>query len=177
MIHALPSLFMKRQAMPSVQRTDIARGATLSACRRYRYLLTRSWNPSAPTVLFIGLNPSTADAEHDDATSRICMRYAQRWGFGTLLLANLFAWRATQPADLFAAARPIGPRNNHTLRALQAQAQLVICAWGAHGTHLGRDRAVLEMLHAPHCLTRLRGGQPGHPLYKRMDLLPTPYRA
>ena len=131
MIHALPSLFMKRQAMPSVQRTDIARGATLSACRRYRYLLTRSWNPSAPTVLFIGLNPSTADAEHDDATSRICMRYAQRWGFGTLLLANLFAWRATQPADLFAAARPIGPRNNHTLRALQAQAQLVICAWGA----------------------------------------------
>lgn len=155
---------------------EIARGATVSACGNYRYALSRTWNPSAPTVLFIGLNPSTADAEHDDATSRICMRYAQRWGFGTLLLANLFAWRATQPADLFAARRPVGPRNNRTLLKLQTQAQRVVCAWGADGAHLGRDRIVLDMLHAPYCLCRLRGGQPGHPLYKPSGLEPQPYR-
>lgn len=154
---------------------EIVRGATVSGCGDYRYVLSRTWNPRAPTVLFIGLNPSTADAQRDDATSRICMHYAQRWGFGTLLLANLFAWRATQPADLFAATRPVGPRNNRTLRKLQSEAQLVICAWGVGGAHLGRDRFVLDMLHTPYCLSRLRGGQPGHPLYKSSRLEPKPY--
>ncbi len=153
---------------------SLMRAADLSRCGRYRYALHRTWRNDAPKVLFIGLNPSTADAHNDDATSRVCMNYARRWGFGGLLLANLFAWRATHPRDLFAAPRPIGPRNDKVLRSLQEEVSLVVCAWGDGGAHRERDRRVLELLHAPHCLTTLRSGRPGHPLYKSAALLPRP---
>ena len=153
---------------------EVRRAATFSRCRRYRYLLQRTWQDDAPMVLFIGLNPSTADALQDDATTRVCMNYARRWGYGGMWLANLFAWCATFPEDLFAAQRPVGPRNNATLRSLQQDAALVVCAWGDGGGHHARDRAVLAMLRQPHCLTTLRSGRPGHPLYKRADLVPQP---
>lgn len=154
----------------------VQRAAWFSRCRRYRYVLQRRWQHDAPTVLFIGLNPSTADAMQDDATTRVCMNYARRWGYGGMWLANLFAWCATYPRDLFAAQHPIGPRNAATLRALQDDAALVVCAWGDGGAHRGRDRAVLAMLRQPHCLTTLRSGRPGHPLYKPAHLVPQPLR-
>ncbi len=125
-------------------------------------------------MLIIGLNPSTADARIDDATSRVCINYARRWGFGGLLLGNLFAWRSTQRSGLRGTADPIGPLNNRWLTRLQQQAALVVCAWGETGAYLDRDKAVLKFLRDPHCLTRLRDGRPGHPLYKRADLMPQP---
>ncbi|MDT7833729.1 DUF1643 domain-containing protein [Aquabacterium sp. OR-4] len=154
--------------------TPAAASAVLSPCRRYRYALRRCWEPALPAVLFIGLNPSTADAEHDDATSRVCINYARRWGFGTLLLGNLFAWRSRDPAVLSQVPDPVGPDNDRHLKRLQARAALVLCAWGDPGALLGRDEQVLGLLKAPHCLTRLRSGRPGHPLYKRAGLLPVP---
>jgi hypothetical protein len=152
----------------------LARSAEFSRCRRYRYALHRRWQQDAPSVLFIGLNPSTADARTDDATTRVCMNYARRWGYGGMVLANLFAWCATHPEDLFAAPRPVGPRNDAVLRRLQDEAALVVCAWGDGGVHRARDEAVLALLRAPHCLTTLRSGRPGHPLYKPATLVPRP---
>lgn len=149
-------------------------GATLSACGRYRYALWRRWDAQRPAVLFIGLNPSTADAAQDDATSRVCMNYARRWGYGSLLLGNLFAWRSRDPAVLAQLDDPVGPDNDRHLRRLQARAGLVVCAWGDPGALRGRDQQVLRLLQAPHCLTRLRSGRPGHPLYKRATLQPVP---
>lgn len=125
-------------------------------------------------MLFIGLNPSTADARDDDPTLRVCMGYARRWGYGGVLLGNLFAWRSTDPAALRAAHDPVGPRNDKALRRLQADAALVVCAWGEGGAYGDRDRDVLAVLRSPHCLVRLRSGRPGHPLYKRADLEPVP---
>jgi hypothetical protein len=125
-------------------------------------------------VLFIGLNPSTADARNDDATTRACIRFAQRWGYGELLLANLFAWCATKPSDLFAAATPVGRANDRALARVSERAALVVCAWGEGGRHLGRDAEVLDRLDAPHCIARLRSGRPGHPLYKSAHLQPIP---
>jgi hypothetical protein len=148
--------------------------AGLSRCGRYRYALRRSWDAARPKVLFIGLNPSTADASRDDNTSRVCIGYARRWGFGGLLLGNLFAWRATDPALLRDVPDPVGSRNDAWLRALQDEAALVVCAWSDAGAWLGRDRAVLAWLRAPHCLVRLKSGRPGHPLYKRAELRPVP---
>jgi hypothetical protein len=152
----------------------VIREAQFSRCGRYRYLLRRTWDAARPAVLFVGLNPSTADALHDDATTRVCMAYAARWGFGRLLLANLFAWCATAPKDLFAAPKPVGPANDRTLARAQDEAALVVCAWGDHGAHRGRDRTVLPRLRDPHCIAQLKSGRPGHPLYKRADLRPVP---
>lgn len=146
--------------------------AVLSACRRYRYELRRTWDPSRPAVLFIGLNPSTANARQDDNTSRVCINYARHWHFGTLLLGNLFALRSRYPVTLRSTSDPIGPENDGFLERLARQAALVVCAWGDAGALLGRDARVLELLADPHCLVRLKSGRPGHPLYKSARLRP-----
>lgn len=153
----------------------LMRSAKISDCQQYRYELRRVWDDEKPLVLFIGLNPSTADAELDDNTSRVCMNYAKRWGFGGLLLGNLFSFRSTDPSALSAVADPVGPDNDVWLKRLQAEANLVICAWSAAGGYRNRDEEVLGFLENPHCLTKLKSGYPGHPLYKSADLQPVPY--
>lgn len=150
--------------------------AVISDCGRYRYELRRAWDPSKPAVAFIGLNPSTADAEAEDNTSRVCISYARRWGFGSLLLANLFAYRATDPSLLRQVADPVGPGNDRWLERMASEAELVVCAWGDAGALNGRDLEVLSILKNPHCLTRLKSGRPGHPLYKPANLRPVPLR-
>jgi hypothetical protein len=136
--------------------------------------LTRTWDISLPPVLFIGLNPSTADADRDDATSRVCIKYAQCWGFGTLYIGNLFALRSRDPRALGIATDPIGPDNDSQLNQLQNMAQLTVCAWGNPGGFLGRDGQVLATLVNPHCLVKLKSGRPGHPLFKSLKLKPIP---
>lgn len=150
------------------------RSAILSPCGQYRYALERAWHPQGPQVLFIGLNPATADAQRDDATLRVCMGYARAWGYGGLWLGNLFAYRSRDPAALRRVVDPIGPENDGWLHGLQQQSALVVCAWGRGGSWQGRDRAVLSQLKNPHCLVQLPGGQPGHPLYKSRHLRPVP---
>ena len=90
----------------------IKKSAILSDCRIYRYSLTRTWDVNKKYVLFIGLNPSTADENYDDPTIRRCVDYAHRWGYGGLVMTNLFAFRATLPIDLKNAKFPIGKENN-----------------------------------------------------------------
>ena len=127
-------------------------------------------------VLIVGLNPSTADAEREDQTSRVCINYARRWGFGGLLIGNLFAYRATDPRALFSVNDPVGPDNDDWLKRLQSRADLVVCAWGDTGAYRARDEEVLGYLRRPHCLTRLKSGRPGHPLYKPSRLRPRPMK-
>lgn len=151
------------------------KAAVLSQCETYRYELRRVWDDTKQLVLFVGLNPSVADANIEDPTSRVCIGYAQRWGFGGLLLGNLFAFRSTEQAGLFAADDPIGPENDAALAKLQSEAGLVVCAWSESGSYVGRDQVVLGLLRDPHCLVKLKSGQPGHPLYKKRSLQPIRY--
>jgi hypothetical protein len=151
------------------------KSAVVSYCQQYRYELRRQWDETKPFVLFIGLNPSTADAETDDNTSRVCINYAKRWGYGGLLLGNLFALRSTDQSALYRASDPVGPENDIWLRRLHSEAEKVVCAWSATGGYRNRDKSVLEFLQRPYCLTKLKSGYPGHPLYKSADLQPTPY--
>ena len=146
--------------------------AKLSSCGTYRYELHRSWDTDLDTVLFIGLNPSTADHAQDDQTSRVCINYATRWGYGGITIANLFAFRSTDPAGLKTAVDPVGPQNNRVLRRLCKKSGLVICAWSDMGGYLARDLEVLSLINNPHCLSRLKSGRPGHPLYKSRTLIP-----
>ena len=149
--------------------------AVISECTRYRYRLSRQL-VGAGVVAFVMLNPSTADAETDDATIRRCIGYARAWGFGLLEVVNLFAWRATNPAELLAATDPIGPDNDEHIIAVTRNADLVIAAWGAGGVLHDRDRNVSCLLGhfgvALNALVKTRNGMPGHPLRLRKDAKP-----
>jgi len=151
--------------------------AALSPCRRYRYALWRTWDASLPRVMFIGLNPSTADETTDDPTLRRTMDFARRWGYGGVGNGNLFGFRATDPKAMMAAADPVGPDNDAWLRRLADGAGLVVAAWGNHGAFRDRSRAVRDLLPALHCLKLNASGEPAHPLYQRKDTLPRPWSA
>lgn len=140
--------------------------AEFSPCRRYRYALYRCWDESLPVVCFIGLNPSTADEQLDDPTLRRTMDFARRWGYGGVANGNLFAYRATEPKVMKAAADPVGPDNDEWLQRLSAQAGRVIAAWGNDGAFLERSARVRSTLGPLHVLKLNRSGEPAHPLYQ-----------
>ncbi len=121
---------------------------------------------------FIMLNPSTADATHNDPTLRKCISFARQWQCNTLQVLNLFAVRATRPQDMKRIADPVGPENQHWFaHALTPtkNTHFVICAWGMHGVFMGQDRIVLcwlaEQNIASYALGFTQGGYPRHPLY------------
>jgi hypothetical protein len=136
----------------------IYRSADFSLCRTYRYTLWRVWNSKVPPVCFIGLNPSTADELEDDPTIRRCMRFAKAWGYGGLVMANLFAFRATDLRVMKAAIDPVGPDNDAWLRRMADRAGIVIAAWGNHGSFMGRDRRVAGIIENLHCLGQQKTG-------------------
>lgn len=127
------------------------------------------------------LNPSTADATKDDPTIRRCIGFAVRERFGGVEILNLFAFRATAPADLKAAADPVGPDNDQHLRDLFARHRTILAAWGAHGAHLGRAEAIIRLAAnrgtTLTCLGRTARGHPRHPLYARGDCAILPFQA
>lgn len=131
--------------------------ASTSPCKQYRYELRRIWDESKPLVMFLCLNPSTADAETEDNTSRVCINCAKRWGYGGLLIGNLFAYCSTDQSALYQVTDPIGPENDAWLKKLLSEAALVVCAWSDTGAYKDRDKTVLGFLQKPHCLKRFRG--------------------
>ena len=145
--------------------------ALLSPCRRYRLALWRRWESGAQ-ILFIMLNPSTADEATDDPTIRRCLGFARTWGFGSLAVGNLFAYRTTSPAGLYASIHPVGSDNDRWLDRMHQKSSLTVAAWGDHGRLLGRSSAVSSKLTGLHILGLTALGEPRHPLYVRSDVLP-----
>lgn len=145
-------------------------GATLSDCGRYRYQLWRAWG-DGPSCVFVMLNPSTADAEKDDPTIRRCIGFAKREGCGSLNVVNLFAFRATKPKDMMAAADPIGPENDEVIAAaLRDPGAVKIAAWGTKGAFMGRGAQVRAKWRGSlKCLGQTKDGHPLHPLYVPAD--------
>jgi hypothetical protein len=166
--------------------------AAFSPCRHYRWWLRRQWQPRLPPLVFIGLNPSRADAERDDPTLRRIVGFARQWGFGSVTVLNLFARISPSPALLRRAADPVGPDNdlwlqealngptNHVAHGRRAAIWL---GWGNRGAWRGRDRQVLELVgqslvaepslgHRLLCLGLTAQGQPRHPLYAAAALAP-----
>ncbi len=150
----------------------VIRSAEISACGYYRYRLSRSWDSSLPCLLFIMLNPSTADAIRDDPTIRRCMGFAHDLGFGSVLVGNLFAWRSSNPADLVQAADPAGPENQLHLEKMAAESTTILCGWGNGpilrklGDKDGRRYLPPALLERPlQVLDLSRSGIPAHPLY------------
>lgn len=153
----------------------VKRGATFSDCGRYRYLLSREWDVELPSVTFVMLNPSTADGFQDDPTIRRCIGFARRWGFGKLEIANLFAWRSTDPQRLGSVSDPVGPENDSHLKRLATVSLRVVAAWGVRGGLHNRDRDVLQLLSDCSCLGTSKQGFPKHPLYISYETPLEPY--
>ncbi|MFV8818809.1 DUF1643 domain-containing protein [Haliea sp. E17] len=151
-----------------------ASGAAFSRCRHYRYALWRTWDARRPYAMIIGLNPSTADATHNDPTVTRCIGFARDWGYGGLYVLNLFAFRATLPADLKREPRPVGPANTRWLKKIGRDAGIVVAAWGNDGQHLNRASAVRALFPDLYCIKMNRSGEPAHPLYLQRGLPPQP---
>jgi hypothetical protein len=163
----------------------IDKGATISKCGRYRYRLWREWRLGTRALwhvidgkwggpkscVFAMLNPSTADGEEDDPTIRRCVGFAKRWGYDRLEVINLFAYRTANPKILLAAGHadnPVGVENQEHVQAAIKNADVIICAWGCHGSHLGQDETFLGWLPEDAkitCLGLTADGHPRHPLY------------
>ncbi len=158
-----------------------AAGAAFSSCRRWRYLLWRRWDDARPAANFLMLNPSTADEHKLDPTCARARDYAERWGYGALIVTNVFAWRATDPADMMAARDPVGRGNDAAIARAAKASALVVCAWGNHGAYRDRSLKVRAILAGngirPHALRVNAGGEPAHPLYLPGSLRPSAWAA
>ena len=155
--------------------------AVVSKCGEYRYRLMRDlsggFGPGLiyRPMLFIMLNPSTADAKKDDPTIRRCKGFASREGATHLVVVNLYAFRETSPKLVKAAMRlgvdVVGPENlRHVSDAItECRGMPIIVGWGAHD-FLGdvpdamRD-LIIGLRGVPHCLGRTKKGFPRHPLF------------
>lgn len=144
--------------------------AVISECGRYRYVLRRAWAVGEPLV-FVMLNPSTADALLDDPTIRRCIGFAKREGASGLSVVNLYAYRSTDPRRLWTVGDPVGPNNDDTL-LLECVGRKVVCAWGANARadRVGDVRTLLQLCGADAwCLGTTNTGAPRHPLYIKAD--------
>lgn len=157
---------------------DVVSRAVFGGVREeYRYLLHRTWACAGPAVMFLMMNPSTADIDVDDPTVAKCQRYARRWGYGSLYIANTFAYRATDQRLLLEVPVPVGPENDPHILAMAKASGLIVLAYGKpHPRLQQRGLEVQAMLkrskHELHALKLCQDGTPGHPLHLRDDLLP-----
>jgi len=144
------------------------KGTLIDPTGLYRYSLWREWNANALKVVFIMLNPSRADATTDDPTLRRCISFAQSWGYGSLEVVNLFAYRASNPAILNQVTDPVGPENDRYLEKAVEGSDKIIVAWGNRGILRNRSRVVIHSLTGfgtLYCLGTTQLGYPRHPLY------------
>lgn len=150
----------------------IDKGAIFSEDRVYRYVLWRTWDITSPSIAFIGLNPSTADELVDDPTIRRCVGFAKAWGYGRLVMLNLFAFRSTDPKQLRFTKDPVGPLNDHYLDQYCREVEKIIAAWGSNGGLYFRGRHLWEKYPQMLVLGWTTGHHPKHPLYIPMDTQP-----
>lgn len=159
----------------------------------YRYQLYRaetcppsdSAEKSVRTLCFVMLNPSTADATEDDPTIRRCRDYARRWGFEHLYVVNLFAFRATDPSELYEAhlrdVDIVGPENDDHIFRVAEESDIVIAAWGVPPRGLlWREAEVRELFQKKYsgkvrALGLTKNAHPRHPLYMRKHVKPFPF--
>ena len=158
-----------------------AAGATFSPCRRWRYLLWRRWDAAKPVANFLMLNPSTADEVKLDPTCSRARDYAERWGYGALIVTNIFAFRNTDPRQMKAAEDPVGAGNDAAIVKAARVSEIVVCAWGNHGSFRERSSRVRALLNKSriklHTLRINANGEPAHPLYLPGRLEPISWAA
>lgn len=157
--------------MEQVLFQDEAKGAEFSACRKYRYVLWRIWEPAKPRVMFIGLNPSSANESTDDPTIRRVKAMAKNWGFGGVYMTNLFSYVSPYPEDLLTCIDPVFG-NDQWLGKISILCSDIIFAWGNFKEAQERAKQVIAMFPNAKALHINKNGSPKHPLYVKGDVVP-----
>lgn len=151
-----------------VVRGDASSWAVLSTCETYRYLLGRIWDPALPVIVWVMLNPSTADHMKADPTIRKCIGFSTRWGGGGIVVANMFGWRSTDADMLLVQSDPVGPWNEQAIEyamSLTTPALPAVAGWGKIRTRWNACAwQVTNMLRGAHCIGVNENGTPRHPL-------------
>jgi hypothetical protein len=153
-------------------------GAVFDATRHYRYTLWREWDGTRSRVAIVMLNPSVADEMQNDPTIRRCIAFARSWGYGSVEIVNLFAYRTPYPKKLSNATEPIGIDNDKYLLQASNRSSRLVFAWGNWGYLRNRAWQVHNLLAGleGYCLGLTLTGQPRHPLYLAKDTQLIPYR-
>lgn len=167
---------MNKPGAPLISDLRLSRDAVISECGRYRYSLHRKWaNSARMPVLWVMLNPSTADANIDDPTIRRCIAFSKAWGYGELFVGNVFSFRATDPAamDDVPLSELQGPEHIRQLYRMARSSAITVAAWGAHERVKSVSlRTLSESFKSPGgiwCLGTTKSGAPRHPLYVKGD--------
>lgn len=156
-------------------------GAVFTSCEQYRPLLWRVWG-DGPLIMWLMLNPSTADDLELDPTLTRCRNFSQSWGYGGMIVCNVFDYRATDPRAMKAQDRPNSEHNAPAICRAAKLAAVIVCGWGNHGQHNDQARFVLAWLEHDGVTDKLaalhitKRGEPGHPLYLSRHLRPEPLR-
>ncbi|MCM3128142.1 DUF1643 domain-containing protein [Paenibacillus sp. MER 78] len=141
--------------------------AVFDPTKKYRYLLSREWNASLPRLLYVMLNPSIASHEVEDQTSKQCFYFAEKFGFGSLEVVNLYAFISTDPNKLKSMIDPIGSENDKYILDAASRATTIVTAWGEKHFINQRHNKVAKLLtsegHQLHCLGIAKSGHPRHP--------------
>ena len=154
------------------------KNAVIDPTGLYRYSLSREWDADGSRIVFVMLNPSRADGNIDDPTIRRCLGFAQTWGYGSLEVVNLFAYRTSHPNVLRHVTDPVGPDNDLYLKEAVDLAHMIILAWGNGGSLEKRSQKVIKYLNNRkniYCLGITKTGQPLHPLYVKKYTQPVFY--
>jgi hypothetical protein len=154
---------------------NMEKDALISDCQKYRYWLSRCWDKNKKSCLFIMLNPSTADDKIDDPTIKKCVFYAKKFGYGSMFVVNLFAYRATDRSILKKAEEPVGKNNDKIILQFAEKADSIITGWGNDGKYLNRSENIVKLLesrgHKLFCLKLNKSKEPCHPLYVKNSVL------
>ena len=156
--------------------------AVISRCEKYRYKLTRTWDEDKKKVLFVMLNPSTANHIENDLTTIRCINFAEKWGYGGIMIGNIYPFRAKRPKDLRKWVRDCKHSkrfqdhiNYRHMMGMVEQADLIVCAWGC--IHPGIPYWVDELGDLHYLELCDDGITPKHPLGNlSKDLVPIKYK-
>ncbi|QHW33236.1 DUF1643 domain-containing protein [Paenibacillus rhizovicinus] len=142
--------------------------------KMYRYSLTREWDTGLPRLLYIMLNPSTASEVTEDQTSKQCLFFAKKLGFGSFEVVNLFSFISTNPQKLIESMDPIGKDNDKHIIEAAARSETIVAAWGEKHFLNKRNQVVMDMLQQNgfelFCLMKTKSGHPRHPSRLKHDI-------
>lgn len=150
----------------------VGKGAIFSEDRKHRFALHRVWDLSLSTIMFVGLNPSTANGNDDDPTIRKVVKFAKDWGWGGVTMVNCFSFVSTDPNGLD--TKDMLERNDIVIKQEGDKAAIIIFAWGNWDVVVenSRDIALTQMFPHAKCLIKNKNGSPRHPLYVPGNTVP-----
>lgn len=155
-------------------------GASFSECREYRFALWRIWDESKPLVMFIGLNPSTANETEPDQTIKSVTRISKNLGYGGFYMMNCFPYVSTNPNDLIDHDKTVYSQqqffiNNQKLKEVSDKCKDIVFAWGKFKVLQKRSLELIKMFPHAKALILNKDNSPRHPLYVKSDCQLIPF--